>query len=351
MPARPHVLLTGASGVLGSVIAAGLAKTSHLTCVTRRRPVRTTGVRQLAGDLTAPALGLTDHDFADLVARTDVVVHCGALTSFANNPRAAMAVNRAGTERILDFTQRAGARLVHVSTAFVARADEFCASAESAPRERIRSPRSYLQSKVAAEEAVMASGVRTALVRPSVLMGDSATGYIQQFQGWHQMCQGIITGGLPFLPAGGASLVDCVPVDFVARAVVELALNEAVGEWWLTGGPHAFSLDACIDLCLEVAAERGLAPHRPRTLPRDMVERLVLPAFGQTAPPALRRQMAEGLELMRLFGSGHRFPSHWPTGAGFSTSPATQRELIGCFKASLHHLCDVLGLRGEIEVA
>lgn len=351
MFSRPQILLTGASGVVGSVLATELAPQSHLTCLTRRRPARTLGVRQLRGDLTAPSMGLAARDLADVLARTEIVVHCGALTSFANNPDVAMQVNRVGTERILDLTERAGARLVHVSTAFVARAEEFGESAAENPGERVRSPKSYLRSKVAAEEAVLASGLPVAVVRPSVLMGDSFTGHIQQFQGWHMMCQGIITGGLPFLPAGGESLVDCVPVDFAARAIAALALSPAAGEWWLTAGPDAFSLGTCIDLCLGVAAERGLAPHRPRALPREMVERLVLPAFGQTAPPALRRQMAEGLELMRLFGSEHRFPSRWPT--MFGTPAATQDELIRCFEASVHHLCDVQGLGGgrEIEVA
>ena len=137
------------------------------------------------------------------------------------------------------------------------------------------------------------------------------------------MCGAAIAGQTPFLPAGPDALVDCVPVDFAARAVARIALTGAApGEWWLTAGDDAFTLGESLDLCLREAATRGLAPHRPRLLPREMVERLVLPAFGEGVPPELRRQMLEGLELMRMFGSEHRFPSRWPAELG---APAPTR--------------------------
>jgi nucleoside-diphosphate-sugar epimerase len=347
MTTRPQILLTGASGVLGSALVTELAPHAELTCLTRRRSVSAAGIRLVPGDLTAPAIGLAPPDLAEVLARTEVIVHCGALTSFANNPELAMRVNREGTERVVDLAERCRASLLHVSTAFVARADEFAPQRDQT--ERVRSPEAYLRSKVAAEDVVLGSGLPVAVVRPSVLLGDSASGRIEQFQGWHVMCEGIMTGQLPFFPAGGEALVDCVPVDFAARAIAALAVSRASGEWWLTAGRDAFTLDGCIDICLDVAAERGMTPHRPRTLSREMVERLVLPAFGQTAPPALRRQMLEGMELMRLFGSEHVFPRHWPTMLGAPGPSAA--ELARAFEVSLHHICDVRDLGREEEVA
>jgi len=336
-----RILLTGATGVLGAVVAHELAPQAELTALVRRRRLPIEGVRQIAGDLTESGMGLAARDHHDLVAGTDVIVHCGAMTGFGNKPDVPRRVNVDGTNRILELAARANARLVHVSTAFVARVDEFDSSAAAAD---LRTPVSYVRSKVEAEQLVFGSGLDPVVVRPSVLMGDSTTGHIGQFQGWHTMCGAVIAGQTPFLPAGPDSLVDCVPVDFAARAVARIALTGAPGgEWWLTAGEDAFTLGESLALCLNEAAARGLTPDRPRLLPREMVERLVLPAFGEGVPPDMRRQMLEGIELMRMFGSEHRFPSRWPAQHG---APApTRDELNGAFDQSLRYLCDHYGLQ------
>lgn len=357
LPDRPQILLTGASGVLGSVIAAELAPLTELTCLTRRRPVAHGTARTVAGDLGLPLLGLTPAAHQDLVRRVDVVLHCGARTAFSTDGDASDQVNRDGTARVLDLAAAAGAAVVHVSTAFVDRATEFalCPPAPASDSPRVRTPEFYLRSKIAAEQAVVTSGLPHTIIRPSVLIGDSVTGAITQFQGWHQMCAGIISGQLPFLPADGAALADFVPVDLAARAVTALTLALARGQltdgsaWWLTAGPAALSITATIDACLEIAADRGLSPDRPRTLPREMVERLVLPAFGQSAPPRLLRQMLEGMELMRLFGSEHCFPRHWPTELGLDGPD--RAGLTAAAFASLDFLADGLDLGRRAEVA
>ncbi|MDN5803304.1 MAG: SDR family oxidoreductase [Microlunatus sp.] len=353
---HPQILLTGASGVLGSVIAAELAQVADLTCLTRRRPVALPGVNAVAGDLSRPGLGLSTRALDELHSRTDVVLHCGALTAFTSGANAPDQVNRDGTARILDLVAAADADLVHVSTAFVDRAAEFVeASPVDTGRPSVRSPEHYLRSKIAAERAVVDSGLRFTIVRPSVLIGDSVTGAIGQFQGWHQMCAGIISGHLPFLPADGAALVDCIPVDQAARAVAGLALTgigrevPSGSEFWLTAGTAAATIDATIDASLEVAGDRGLSPQRPRTLAREMVERLVLPAFGQSVPPHLLKQMLEGLELMRLFGSSHCFPSSWPTVLGLSGPD--QHGLLESVFTSLEYLAETLGLGRGVKVA
>ncbi|MGV1008389.1 MAG: SDR family oxidoreductase [Dermatophilaceae bacterium] len=340
-----RILLTGATGVLGAVVARELAPHAELTALVRRRRLPLDGVRQLRGDLTQTAMGMAAQDYDEVVSGTDVVVHCGAMTAFGNKPDVPRRVNVEGTNRILELTARAGARLVHVSTAFVARASEF----EQPATTGLRTPASYVRSKVEAEQLVFGSGLDPVVVRPSVLMGDSTSGHIEAFQGWHTMCGATIAGQTPFLPAGPDTLVDSVPVDFAARAIASIALAGAQpGEWWLTAGEDAFTLGESLQLCLREASERGLSPDRPRLLPREMVERLVLPAFGQGVSEQLQRQLLEGLELMRMFGSDRRFPSRWPAEHG---APAPTREQLAvAFEASLRYLCDESGLQ-RLEAA
>lgn len=333
-----NILLTGGTGVLGAVLADELAPLTDLTCLTRQRPLGLPGVRQVTGDLAALGMGLDARVLDDLIASTDVVVHCGAMTVFGSDREAAHQVNVDGTNRVLDLAARAGARLVHVSSAFVARIGEFADAAGTG----VRTPLSYLSTKLAAESLVAGSGLDADIVRPSVLIGDSRTGAFGQFQGWHAMCGAVITGRTPFLPADGDVLVDCVPVDHAAQAIADLVLRGAGrGSWWLTAGEHATTLDQSLDISVEVAAERGLAPQRPRLLPREMVERLVLPAFGDGAPPKLRRQMEEGVELMRLH-TEHRFPSSWPD--AHLRPPASNAESQDHVRTSLRYWCDRQGL-------
>jgi nucleoside-diphosphate-sugar epimerase len=341
-----RIVMTGASGVLGAVVAAELVGRSELTCLTRRRRSGLGDIREVVGDLTQPRLGLDARGYASLASGTDVIVHSAALTSFGRNGEAARAVNVEGTKRVVELAIRANARLVHISTAFVARSDEFAGPQPSG----MRSPVGYLRSKIEAEAIVIASGLQWTIVRPSILIGDSRTGIIGKFQGWHKMCEAIVFGQAPFLPAAGSCSIDCIPVDFAGRAVADLALTGgAAGEWWLTAGEDSFTVDQSIDLCLAEAAERGLTPPRPRTLPREMVERLVLPAFGEQVPSQLRRQLLEGVELMRLFGSEHVFPRRWPTGRGVACPSRSQ--LVHCFQRSLRHLGEQSIIEPDGQVA
>lgn len=341
---RPRILLTGATGVLGAVLVDELAPVADLTCLVRSRPVPAPGIRQVRGDLTSRHLGLDAATWRELVARTDVVLHCGAATGFGRSAAVPQRVNVEGTERVLDLAARAGARVVHVSTAFVARAGEF----SEGDREGLRSPAGYLASKQAAEAAVRDSGLDAVVVRPAVLTGAAETGEIAAFQGWHAMCGGVITGQVPFLPAAGSALIDTVPVDLAARAVAAIVLGDHPGrEWWLTAGEEALSLTESVGVCLDVAAEAGLAPHPPRMMPRETVERLVLPAFAASAPRPLREQVLEAVELMRLFGSETAFPSRWP-----DPSLAPRRADLARWAAvSLRAWCEAQGLLGAGLVA
>jgi nucleoside-diphosphate-sugar epimerase len=342
---RPRILLTGASGVLGKVIAEHLAPHADVTCLVRKRRIDVHGVHQVPGDLTEHHLGLDARVLRNLEAHTDVVLHCGAATGFGSDPRVPERVNVEGTRRVLDLATRARARLVHVSTAFVARLGEF----EAVESGDLRSPAAYLRSKVAAEAAVAGSGLDAVVVRPSVLMGDSMTGEITSFQGWHTVCGEIITGQMPFLPAEGRVLVDTVPVDRAARAIAGLALEAPTDrrEWWLTAGTQALTLAESVDACMAVAAESGLAPHRPRALPREMVERLVLPAFAAEAPRVLRRRMLEGIEMMRLFAADDAFPCAWPEG-----HPAPERsDLARWATTSLRYWYDATAGSGDSGAA
>src|SRR5207253_8313112 len=113
--------------------------------------------------------------------------HAAAPLSFARPTDEARAINVHGTQRMLDLADRIAARrglrrLVHVSTAYVAgRHRGLFAETDLWTGQEFRN--SYERSKAEAEELVRRRGDRfpAVVVRPSIVVGDSATGWTPAF--------------------------------------------------------------------------------------------------------------------------------------------------------------------------
>src|SRR5206468_1770582 len=117
------------------------------------------------------------------------------LTGFHERPDDVARVNVTAIENVLELAAAAGAPICHVSTAYVARRE--------APRPRDRrtvGTAGYVESKIAGEDVVRRSGLPYAIVRPSVVMGDSRSGRIAQFQGLHALAGYAMRGMLPLIP-------------------------------------------------------------------------------------------------------------------------------------------------------
>jgi long-chain acyl-CoA synthetase len=71
------------------------------------------------GDLTRERLGLDEEKYADLVARTDVVINSAATVVFDERLDWALEINTLSPRRMLALARKAGAPLVHISTAYV----------------------------------------------------------------------------------------------------------------------------------------------------------------------------------------------------------------------------------------
>jgi nucleoside-diphosphate-sugar epimerase len=297
-------LLTGAAGVVGQALLEHL--TGHaVVCLTHRRPSASAHITSIAGDITVPRLGLTRAAFADLARRIDCIVHAAAVTDFSQPAEVLFRANVDGTHHVLDLAATAGVPLYHVGSAF---AHPSCLAASGCE------PNAYQRSKWAAETLVRGSGVRATIVRPSIVMGNSRTGAIADFQGLHLMLGLLLKGYLPVIAAPATAYVDFVPQDLVAEAMISLLDRPSQEtEYWLTAGSRALTVGAIVAIGLAQAprlVDRALVP--PRMVSMDTFERLIRPIFLPALPGHLRRTMRGALQLLHTC-LAQPFPTSLPT--------------------------------------
>ncbi|MFI6762864.1 SDR family oxidoreductase [Micromonospora sp. NPDC050417] len=348
MTAVRTVLLTGASGVIGTALIPHLAP-AHVVALVHRTACPGAN-ESVAGDITAPRLGLDPASYASLASRIEAVVHCAAHTGFVGGPQMAQDVNVAGTRQVTAFAEDAGAPLYYVSTAFVARAELTRQSLGHDSGDAAARPEDYLDSKRAAEQVVRDSGVPSVIIRPSVVIGDSRTGAISRFQGLHDISTVLLRNVLPLLPMPATSRLDFVPCDVVARATAALVADrQQEGEAWITAGHAAPTIDTLIDIAVAVGAELGIAVNRPRMVEPEMVDRLIRPVFIDPLPSAARRRFDDLLAMTALFVNAPVFPS--TLGRLPQQTPAlTAEQIADAYRASLIYLAQTKKLVSPLAV-
>jgi nucleoside-diphosphate-sugar epimerase len=338
--ARRTVLLTGASGVVGSALRARL-RDLDVTCLVHRSPVAGPNETTVRGDIATPMLGLDNQAYARLAANVDAVIHCAAATDFNRAAGSLEATNIAGTEHVAAFAAVANAVLYHVSTAFVH---------TTVDGDRGRTAIGYAASKLAAEQVVRASGVPHVILRPSVVIGDSVTGEIAAFQGLHQVAAGMFAGIVPMIPFDPCWPIDFVPADIVADAiacVVENRVDE--GEFWISAGEKALRLDEGVAVAVELARAMGVSIDMPRFVPPEMFDRLIGPVFLDVLPVRIRRNVVRMLEFFTTYlQSGDVKPSSLDQLAALGARPLPdQRESL---RNSLRYWAERSGYgRAEIK--
>src|SRR5215469_13120799 len=319
--ARRTVLLTGASGVVGSALLQRL-RDLDVVCLVHRSPVSGPNVTSVPGDVVKPMFGLAEQAYGELAAKVDAVIHCAAITDFVRIDGSLEATNIAGTEHVAAFAAAANAVLYHVSTAFVH---------TTVDGDRGRTAIGYASSKSAAEQVVRSSGVSHVILRPSIVIGDSVTGEIAAFQGLHQVAAGMFAGIVPMIPFDPSWPIDFVPADVVADAIACLVENRVTeGEFWISAGEAALSLDEGVAVVVEFARGLGVHIDMPRFVPPDMFDRLIGPVFLDALPGRIRRNILRMLEFFTIYlQSGQIKPSSLDQLAALGARPLPdQRESL-----------------------
>ncbi|MCP2322920.1 nucleoside-diphosphate-sugar epimerase [Hamadaea flava] len=334
------ILLTGGSGAVGAAVlgkvAAGGPKERVVALVHRGDVAAAT----VAGDITAPRLGLAADVYARLAGQITTVVHCAGATEFTAADEVIRALNVDGTRHVLEFAADAGARVVFASTAFVVRRES------AAPLTQ-----SYLETKLAAEDLVRSAGLPASIARIGVVMGDARTGRMSRFQGLHSTVDAVLRNLLPVLPFARDAVIDALPRDIVADELLRLCATDdatgdgvagaahdaGVGEHWITAGRDALTIGRMVELIAERAPHLGRTVHPPRFVRPALVDRVVRPAYIDPLPAAQRRKFANLMALASLFDDVPAFPSTL-------TDPPTTQQLEDAFVATVDYLAASKGL-------
>lgn len=270
------ILVTGATGFVGSQVAAALVRQGHAVRVLRRRSSSTIAlegldVEHVLGDILEP------DTVKAAVVGCERVFHAAALASYWRARDAEIyRVNVEGTRIVMDACLWAGVeRVVHTSTAAVI---GVCRDRRPADETQPFDPHmqrfAYAHSKHLAEQEVFRAvrlGLPAVVVNPVGVIGPGDYNLIAG-------CIGLQIAKRPLLvrPAGGLCLVD---IDAVVEGHLAAAELGRIGERYILGGEN-LSSKQLFAIISEIVGRR-----EPRW----------------TLPTSLLPAMAAGLDILNRF--------------------------------------------------
>ena len=230
-----RVLVTGATGFVGSQVAAALVKRGDQVRVLRRKSSTLVALEGLAlehcyGDILEPDA------VRDAVRGCEVVYHVAALSSYWRAKAADVyRVNVEGTRIVMDACLRAGVgRVVHTSScAAVGVRRDGRPSDETQPLDPHEMRFAYAHSKSLAEQEVLKAvklGLPAVMVNPAVVIGPGDHNLISG-----SMIVEMAKRPLPAAPPGGVCMAG---VDAITYGHLAAAERGRIGERYILGGEN-----------------------------------------------------------------------------------------------------------------
>jgi nucleoside-diphosphate-sugar epimerase len=278
MPEPKNVFITGATGFLGSHLAARLLQDGcQVTALARGSKnaspksrvedvlsdvgsVPLKNLQVVEGDISLPGLGLSDASKKQVISSTDEVWHCAASLSFQQEDRDEIfRMNVDGTRHVLEIVRQTPARrLQHVSTAYIAgNRQDLALESEINVGQTFKN--AYEESKCRAELLIADEHGQGAIVasvyRPSIVIGDSRSGRTTHFHGVYAFIRALWAGierlrrrmptsgpvNLPLRVLGVESqTLNFVPIDYVVDGMVSMSRRvDSVGATYHLANPYA----------------------------------------------------------------------------------------------------------------
>jgi amino acid adenylation domain-containing protein/thioester reductase-like protein len=276
-PNAGPVLITGATGALGSRLLHALASHREVFALVRARdegqgreriqPELRDRVRVLCGDVRQPRLGLSASDWRDLSENISVVVHAAAMVNVALPYSALSPTNVHGTREVVRLVAEGAPKsLHHVSTLSVFVGTD-CAEGVHRESDDLSATcevyGGYAQSKWAAEILVRTVRQR-AVHRLGLLLGGSRDDLFSRF------VRG--TAKIGAIPAEGLELrFDVTPIEHAVASIAEVARQPVCEDTFHVCGETRSLAELNQYLSAEIVDTREwLARARPLATDRDV---------------------------------------------------------------------------------
>lgn len=244
------ILVAGGTGFIGSAAVRHLLARGQEVGVMTAHPERARphlerlGVRMVVGDLRDPA------SLERAVVGAESVVQATAFPNYPmERPRRGYTFEEfeaRGTRRLVEAARRAGARKFVYSSGVGAAPD---------------APRHWFRAKWEGEEAVRASGLAFAVIRPSWVYGPGDRS-LNRFVAFHRW--------LPFVPVIGDGLQRLSPVfvEDAGEAFAQAAEPDGPQGTFELGGPEVLTMNQILETMMEVRGRRKPLVHFPPFLPK-----------------------------------------------------------------------------------
>ena len=282
-----RILVTGASGFIGSHVAGHLAELGHEVVASGRNAAelaRLPGVtRRTVADLAADAL-------EPLVAGCEVVVHCAALSSPWGPAESFQRANVLATQRLLSASTGAGVRrFIHLGSPsiYFRFADRYAVGEAFEPPPRWIT--AYARSKWESEcrvRGAAAAGLQALVLRPRAVFGERDQAILPRLmaiadRGWFPLVH------------GGNALIDVTHVDNLARLVGQCVGADIVadGRAYNVSNGSPVSVRELVETLFSALGRRVRLVPVPRTLAvavAGVAERIALLRPGQPEPRVTR---------------------------------------------------------------
>jgi thioester reductase-like protein len=255
-------------------------------------------VEILEGDVAAMDLGLSGVEYRELAARVTRIHHTAQVSYVGVEREKAEYTNIQGAVEMVELGTAAErlSCIVHHSTAYVS--GDRTGTVYEDELDKGQGFHGVVQESRMKAELVMRRAIDRlpiAVVRPTMLVGDSITGETERFDGPYLLVMLIL--GLPGdmavpLPHADAPL-DIVPVDYVVRAAHAIGRHEtAPGRTFHLTSSEALSAQQVFDLIAQAGGRRTAKGYIPAQL-----------ASALMRTPGLERVLREPRAFLRQLSS------------------------------------------------
>ncbi|HYG66802.1 MAG TPA: SDR family oxidoreductase, partial [Anaeromyxobacteraceae bacterium] len=235
------------------------------------------------GDITRPGLGLADA--GALAADVVELWHLAAVYDLAVPRQVGLKVNVEGTRNVLDFAEGCPRleRFQYVSTCYVSGRHQGIFTEDDLEKGQAFN-NFYEETKYLAEvdvRARMARGLPATIYRPAVVVGDSATGATQKYDGPYYVMQWLLRQPLPLdvaiMPTVGdlRAEFNVVPRDFVISAIAHLSgIPGSKGRTYQLADPSPLRVSEILSETARATGKRIVRVPLTKNLAKAAIERV-----------------------------------------------------------------------------